>query len=123
MSSSHDSKDHLTTTTSSNGSATHHDSGRQPSSRETGVGGSQVEFGGAAADETVGRGHAPRTLTSGDGDPRTIEESTSAEPTGAGTATARSTDPRFPVTAVPRRQEHHTGTDRKEQVPDPRPGV
>ena len=121
MSSSHDSKDHLTTTTSSNGSATHHDSGRQPSSRETGVGGSQVEFGGAAADETVGRGHAPRTLTSGDGDPRTIEESTSAEP--AGTATARSTDPRSTVTGVPGRQEHHAETDRQEQVAAPRPGV
>ena len=121
MSSSHDSKDHLTTTTSSNGSATHHDSGRQPSSRETGVGGSQVEFGGAAADETVDRRHASGTLTNGGGEPRTIEESTSAEP--AGTATARSTDPRSTVTGVPGRQEHHAETDRQEQVAAPRPGV
>ena len=123
MSSFHDSKDDLAAA-ASNGSATHRDGDRQPSSRETRVGDSQVgSGGGAAADETVGRGHASGTLTSGDGEPRTIEESTSAEPTGAGTATARSTDPRFPVTGVPRRQEHHTGTDRKEQVPDPRPGV
>ena len=124
MSSSHDSKDDLAAA-ASNGSATHRDGDRQPSSRETRVGDSQVGSGGgaAAADETVGRGHASGTLTNGGGEPRTIEESTSAEPTGAGTATARSTDPRFPVTGVPGRQEHHAGTDRQEQVPDPRPGV
>ncbi len=131
MSSSHDSKDDLTaaasngpTAAASNGSATHRDGDRQPSSRETRVGDSQVGSGGAAAaDETVGRGHASGTLTSGDGEPRTTEESTSAEPTGAGTATTRSTDPRSPVTGVQGRQEHHAGTDRQEQVTDPRPGV
>lgn len=121
MSSSHDSKDDLAAAIPPNGSTTHRDGDRQPSSRETEVGGSQVEFGGAAADETVGRGHAPRTLTNGGGEPRTIEESTSAEP--AGTATARSTDPRSTVTGVPGRQEHHAGTDRQEQVAAPRPGV
>ena len=122
MSSSHDSKDDLAAA-ASNGSATHRDGDRQPSSRETRVGDSQVGSGGgaAAADETVGRGHAPRTLTSGDGDPWTIEESTSTEP--AGTATARSTDPRSTVTGVPGRQEHHAETDRQEQVAAPRPGV
>lgn len=130
MSSSHDPKDDLAAAASddptaavSNGSATHRDDDRQPSSRATGVGDSQTVSGGAAADETVGRGHAPRTLTNGDGEPRTIEESMSAEPTGAGTATARSTDPRFPVTGVPGRQEHHAETDRQEQVAAPRPGV
>ena len=123
MSSSHDSKDDLAAATPPDGSTTHRDGDRQPSSRETRVGDSQVGSGGgaAAADETVGRGHAPRTLTSGDGDPRTIEESTSAEP--AGTATARSTDPRSTVTGVPGRQEHHAETDRQEQVAAPRPGV
>lgn len=122
MSSSHDSKDDLAAA-ASNGSATHRDGDRQPSSRETRVGDSQAGSGGgaAAADETVGRGHAPRTLTSGDGDPWTIEESTSTEP--AGTATARSTDPRSTVTGVPGRQEHHAETDRQEQVAAPRPGV
>ena len=122
MSSSHDSQDDLAAA-ASNGSATHRDGDRQPSSRETRVGDSQVGSGGgaAAADETVGRGHAPRTLTSGDGDPWTIEESTSTEP--AGTATARSTDPRSTVTGVPGRQEHHAETDRQEQVAAPRPGV
>ncbi|PZP20466.1 MAG: hypothetical protein DI600_06265, partial [Cutibacterium granulosum] len=60
---------------------------------------------------------APRTLTNGDGEPRTIEESTSAEPTGTATA------PRSPVTGVPGRQGHHVGTDRQEQVADPRAGV
>lgn len=122
MSSSHDSKDDLAAA-ASNGSTTHRDGDRQPSSRETRVGDSQVGSGGgaAAADETVGRGHAPRTLTSGDGDPWTIEESTSTEP--AGTATARSTDPRSTVTGVPGRQEHHAETDRQEQVAAPRPGV
>lgn len=122
MSSSHDSKDDLAAA-ASNGSVTHRDGDRQPSSRETRVGDSQVGSGGgaAAADETVGRGHAPRTLTSGDGDPWTIEESTSTEP--AGTATARSTDPRSTVTGVPGRQEHHAETDRQEQVAAPRPGV
>lgn len=122
MSSSHDSKDDLAAA-ASNGSATHRDGDRQPSSRETRVGDSQVGSGcgAAAADETVGRGHAPRTLTSGDGDPWTIEESTSTEP--AGTATARSTDPRSTVTGVPGRQEHHAETDRQEQVAAPRPGV
>lgn len=121
MSSSHDSEDDLAAA-ASNGSATHRDGDRQPSSRETRVGDSQVGSGGAAAaDKTVGRGHAPRTLTSGDGEPRTIEESTSAEPTG--TATARSTDPRSTVTGVPGRQEHHAETDRQEQVAAPRPGV
>lgn len=116
MSKPHGPQDHLTSTTPSNGSAAHRDD-RQPSSRETGVGGSQVEFGGAAADETVDRRHASGTLTNGDGDPRTIEESTSTEP--AGTATA----PRSPVTGVPGRQEHHVGTDRQEQVAAPRAGV
>ena len=103
----------------SNGSATHRAGDRQPSSRETRVGDSQVGSGGgaAAADKTVGRGHAPRTLTNGDGEPRTIEESTSAEPTGTATA------PRSPVTGVPGRQGHHVGTDRQEQVADPRAGV
>lgn len=122
MSSSHDSKDDLAAA-ASNGSATHRDGDRQPSSRETRVGDSQVGSGGgaAAADETVGRGHASGTLTSGDGDPWTIEESTSTEP--AGTATARSTDPRSTVTGVPGRQEHHAETDRQEQVAAPRPGV
>ena len=120
MSKPHGPQDHLTSTTPSNGSAAHRDD-RQPSSRETGVGGSQVEFGGAAADETVGRRHASGTLTNGGGEPRTIEESTSAEPTG--TATARSTDPRSTVTGVPGRQEHHAETDRQEQVAAPRPGV
>lgn len=122
MSSSHDSKDDLAAA-ASDGSATHRDGDRQPSSREARVGDSQVVSGGATADETVYRGHAPRILTNGGGEPRTIEKSTSAEPTGASTATARSTDPRSPVTGVPGRQEHHTGTDRQEQVPDPRPGV
>lgn len=117
MSKPHGPQDHLTSTTPSNGSAAHRDGDRQPSSRETGVGGSQVEFGGAAADETVGRGHAPRTLTNGGGEPRTIEESTSAEPTGTATA------PRSPVIGVPGRQEHHAETDRQEQVAAPRPGV
>lgn len=120
MSKPHGPQDHLTSTTPSNGSAAHRDD-RQPSSRETGVGGSQVEFGGAAADETVGRRHASGTLTNGGGEPRTIEESTSAEPTG--TTTARSTDPRSTVIGVPGRQGHHAGTDRQEQVADPRPGV
>ena len=123
MSSSHDSKDDLAAATPPDGSTTHRDGDRQPSSRETRVGDSQVGSGGgaAAADKTVGRGHAPRTLTNGDGDPRTIEESTSTEP--AGTATARSTDPRSTVTGVPGRQEHHAETDRQEQVAAPRPGV
>lgn len=121
MSSSYDSKDDLAAATPPDGSTTHRDGDRQPSSRETEVGGSQVEFGGAAADETVGRGHASGTLTNGGGEPRTIEESTSAEP--AGTATARSTDPRSTVTGVPGRQEHHAETDRQEQVAAPRPGV
>lgn len=120
MSKPHGPQDHLTSTTPSNGSAAHRDD-RQPSSRETGVGGSQVEFGGAAADETVGRRHASGTLTNGGGEPRTIEESTSTEP--AGTATARSTDPRSTVTGVPGRQGHHAGTDRQEQVAAPRAGV
>ncbi|MEA5642561.1 hypothetical protein [Cutibacterium granulosum] len=121
MSSSYDSKDDLAAATPPDGSTTHRDGDRQPSSRETEVGGSQVEFGGAAADETAGRRHASGTLTNGDGEPRTIEESTSAEPTG--TATARSTDPRSTVTGVPGRQEHHAETDRQEQVAAPRPGV
>ena len=121
MSSSYDSKDDLAAATPPDGSTTHRDGDRQPSSRETGVGGSQVEFGGAAADETAGRRHASGTLTNGGGEPRTIEESTSAEP--AGTATARSTDPRSTVTGVPGRQEHHAETDRQEQVAAPRPGV
>ena len=118
MSSSHDSKDDLAAA-ASNGSATHRDGDRQPSSRETRVGDSQVGSGGgaAAADKTVGRGHAPRTLTNGDGEPRTIEESTSAEPTGTATA------PRSPVTGVQGRQGHHAETDRQEQVAAPRPGV
>ena len=120
MSSSHDSKGDLAAA-ASNGSAKHRDGDRQPSSRETRVGDSQVGSGGAAADETVGRRHASGTLTNGDGEPRTIEESTSAEP--AGTATARSTDPRSTVTGVPGRQEHHAETDRQEQVAAPRPGV
>ena len=120
MSSSHDSKGDLAAA-ASNGSAKHRDGDRQPSSRETRVGDSQVGSGGAAADETVGRRHASGTLTNGDGEPRTIEESTSAEPTG--TATARSTDPRSTVTGVPGRQEHHAETDRQEQVAAPRPGV
>ena len=109
-------QDHLTSTTPSNGSAAHRDD-RQPSSRETRVGDSQVGSSGAAADETVGRRHASGTLTNGDGEPRTIEESTSAEPTGTATA------PRSPVTGVPGRQEHHAETDRQEQVADPRAGV
>lgn len=121
MSSSYDSKDDLAAATPPDGSTTHRDGDRQPSSRETEVGGSQVEFGGAAADETAGRRHASGTLTNGGGEPRTIEESTSAEP--AGTATARSTDPRSTVTGVPGRQEHHAETDRQEQVAAPRPGV
>ena len=121
MSSSYDSKDDLAAATPPDGSTTHRDGDRQPSSRETGVGGSQVEFGGAAADETAGRRHASGTLTNGGGEPRTIEESTSAEP--AGTATARSTDPRSTVTGVPGRQEHHAETDRQEQVAAPRAGV
>lgn len=121
MSSSYDSKDDLAAATPPDGSTTHRDGDRQPSSRETEVGGSQVEFGGAAADETAGRRHASGTLTNGGGEPRTIEESTSAEP--AGTATARSTDPRSTVTGVPGRQEHHAETDRQEQVAAPRAGV
>lgn len=121
MSSSYDSKDDLAAATPPDGSTTHRDGDRQPSSRETRVGDSQVGSGGAAADETVGRRHASGTLTNGDGEPRTIEESTSAEP--AGTATARSTDPRSTVTGVPGRQEHHAETDRQEQVAAPRPGV
>ena len=120
MSKPHGPQDHLTSTTPSNGSAAHRDD-RQPSSRETRVGDSQVGSSGAAADETVGRRHASGTLTNGDGEPRTIEESTSAEPTG--TATARSTAPRSPVTGVQGRQGHHAGTDRQEQVADPRAGV
>lgn len=117
MSSSYDSKDDLAAATPPDGSTTHRDDDRQPSSRETEVGGSQVEFGGAAADETVGRRHASGTLTNGGGEPRTIEESTSAEPTGTATA------PRSPVTGVQGRQGHHAETDRQEQVAAPRPGV
>lgn len=117
MSSSYDSKDDLAAATPPDGSTTHRDGDRQPSSRETEVGGSQVEFGGAAADETVGRRHASGTLTNGGGEPRTIEESTSAEPTGTATA------PRSPVTGVQGRQGHHAETDRQEQVAAPRPGV